>query len=398
MAQELSKPGEPGDTNRREASGAEVPTNGAEQGITFHAPESVPDEEPYHGLRWIFIGGEGLRAGWSALLALFLFLFFFLPISTAIMVRLQLFDGNLDKLEPVSAFFLEAASLIALIGSVALVGVIEQRRLVDYNLAGTHRPRHFLIGLSAGFLGISSLVAGLHAGGWLHLAQGELAGLAIPRYALMWGGVFLLTGCYEEGSFRCYLQFTLSRGISFWWALGTIAAVCAGLAAFVGGSASRGVYAAALLGLVACIILRMRSASHDGNQFWYAAWVTSTLFGAIHIANSGEGGIGILATACIGLVFCISLRVTGSAWWAIGCHAGWDWGETFFYGAADSGQSPHGSLFESGPLGNPFWSGGSVGPEGSVLVLGAILLLLALLLVYGWWAAPARPDSAIGSR
>jgi len=36
------------------------------------------------------------------------------------------------------------------------------------------------------------------------------------------------------------------------------------------------------------------------------------------------------------------------------------------------------------PAGSALWNGGTDGPEGSVLVLGAILLLLALLLaVYG---------------
>ncbi len=71
--------------------------------------------------------------------------------------------------------------------------------------------------------------------------------------------------------------------------------------------------------------------------FWQAAWVTSTVFGLYHTSNSGENWIGILAAAFIGFVFCVSVRVTGSAWWAIGCHAAWDWAETFFYGTADSG-------------------------------------------------------------
>ena len=36
------------------------------------------------------------------------------------------------------------------------------------------------------------------------------------------------------------------------------------------------------------------------------------------------------------------------------------------------------------PAGNAFWSGGTDGPEGSVLVLGIILLLLAALIaIYG---------------
>jgi hypothetical protein len=76
--------------------------------------------------------------------------------------------------------------------------------------------------------------------------------------------------------------------------------------------------------------------------------------------------------------------VTGSAWWAIGCHAAWDWAETYFYGTADSGMPPRGHLLSSSPAGNSLWSGGTDGPEGSLLVLGVILLLLAALLaIYG---------------
>jgi hypothetical protein len=47
------------------------------------------------------------------------------------------------------------------------------------------------------------------------------------------------------------------------------------------------------------------------------------------------------------------------------------------------------------PAGNPLWSGGTDGPEGSLLVLGVILLLLvALLVVYGRKVAAPRPPAA----
>ena len=86
----------------------------------------------------------------------------------------------------------------------------------------------------------------------------------------------------------------------------------------------------------------------------------------------------------IGFVFCVSVRLTGSLWWAVGCHAAWDWAETFFYGTADSGMVASGHYLTTSPAGNAFWSGGADGPEGSVLVLGVALLLLAMLLViYG---------------
>jgi hypothetical protein len=43
-----------------------------------------------------------------------------------------------------------------------------------------------------------------------------------------------------------------------------------------------------------------------------------------------------------------------------------------------------GHLLTTNPVGNALWSGGTDGPEGSVLVLGVILLLLvAVLAIYG---------------
>ena len=101
-----------------------------------------------------------------------------------------------------------------------------------------------------------------------------------------------------------------------------------------------------------------------------------------HTGNNGEHWVGIFAAAFIGFVFCVSVWVTGSAWWAIGCHAAWDWAETYFYGTADSGFVAPGHLFTSSPAGNPLWSGGTVGPEGSLLIIPVVLLILAWLLIF----------------
>jgi uncharacterized protein len=143
-----------------------------------------------------------------------------------------------------------------------------------------------------------------------------------------------------------------------------------------------GVYIVALLGLFTCFILHVWKTPRSA--FWQAAWVTSTLFGFIHTGNNGENWIGIFAAALIGFVFCVSIWLTGSAWWAIGCHAAWDWAETFFYGTADSGMQPKGHYLTTSPAGNPLWSGGADGPEGSLLVIGVVLLLLvAMIAIYG---------------
>jgi membrane protease YdiL (CAAX protease family) len=128
------------------------------------------------------------------------------------------------------------------------------------------------------------------------------------------------------------------------------------------------------------LLLHLKKASSSG--FWQAAWLTSTLFGAAHTSNNGEAWVGIFAAGFIGFVFCVSVWLTGSAWWAIGCHAAWDWAETYFYGTADSGFVAPGHLFSTSPAGNPLWSGGTVGPEGSLLIIPVVLLILVWLVIF----------------
>jgi uncharacterized protein len=157
--------------------------------------------------------------------------------------------------------------------------------------------------------------------------------------------------------------------------------MCGYIVAAPGTHGAWGVYIVAIAGLFPCLYIQLRKAPHGG--FWQAAWVTSAGFGFIHTHNNGENWMGILAAATIGFVFCVSVRVTGSAWWAIGCHASWDWAESYFYGTADSGFYARGHLLTSIPSGSPLWSGGTAGPEGSVLVFAAILfLLVAVLAIY----------------
>jgi membrane protease YdiL (CAAX protease family) len=352
-----------------------------------HAPDTVAPSlgaRMMRWLNWVFIGPQGLRAGWSAAIYVFLtFLFMALLGTIATAIAKPAHHANPNILTPTIALIGEVIQFLALLGAVTIMALIERRRILDYNLTGLRRIPHFFSGLAAGFLALSALVGALAWGGWLHFGPIALSGAQIFGYAAIWGAVFLLTGCFEEGSFRGYLQFTLTRGINFWWALGTVGLMCLFLLLLSKGNGVWGVYAAALLGLIPCLWLQLKKA--PGAGFWQAAWVTSTLFGSIHTGNGGENWVGIFAAALIGFVFCVSVRVTGTAWWAIGCHASWNWAESYFYGTADSGMVARGHYLSSTPSGNVLWSGGADGPEGSLLVIGVILLLLAaLLVIYGW--------------
>jgi len=354
------------------------------------APASrAPQPTPQHDrdFDWVFIGPHGLRAGWAILLFAALYYLFRMVLGTLFFAAGLVHDTPIDSAPAVLVG--ELVPFFALIAAALVMVLIEDRSILSYNLAGAHRVRHFVSGLASGFAALSLLVAALAWGGWLRFGAASQSVAQAAAIAALWAIAFLLVGSVEEGLFRCYALSTLTRGINFWWALAAQIAICLYLALTGGGNGAWGVYLAAAIGLFPCLILHQRAAARSA-AFWQAAWVTSTFFGYYHTSNSGENWIGIFAAAFMGFVFCLSVRRTGSAWWAIGCHAAWDWAETFFYGAADSGLQGQGHFLSASPAGNPLWSGGADGPEGSLLVLGVILLLLLLLL--GLYARnPAAP-------
>lgn len=351
------------------------------------APGAPLDPSPHrHDISWFLLDDDGLRCGWSALLfvALYYLLTFVLDI-VALSIDPHLADNIFSPTQMLITGLLPVTAI--LIGG-ALMARIESRRPVDYHLADTQGVRHFLGGLLVGFAALSALVACLFLGGWLRFDHPALHGEAIARYGVIWAGAFLLVGFFEEGSFRCYLLYTLARGINFWWALATVATVCLLLIASSDPKGSGGVFLIAALGIVPCWLIHRGGA--QSSSFWQASWATSTAFGYFHTSNNGENAIGIFAAALMGIVFCFSVRLTGSAWWAIGCHVAWDWAETYFYGTPDSGLVAQGHLITTAPLGNPLWSGGADGPEGSLLVVPIIFSLVLFLL----WRYPSAKDRA----
>ena len=340
------------------------------------APPSAPQLRESYDLHWMIIGPDGVRAGWLILLFYCLFRLFLYLFGGLFFAA---FTGVFQTASPLTVLLSELIEFFAMIAAGALMIAVAHRKPGEYNLRGPRPVLHLAGGLVIGFLTLSALVGALAIGGWLHFGPAALSGTRIFGYAAIWGVGFLIVGCVEEGTFRCYGLATLVRGINFWWALASISGLCLYARFFAPGESTLGVYIFAALGVIPCFLLHFRKAA--GSNFWQAAWATSTGFGFVHTSNGGENWIGIFAAASIGFVFCVSVRLTGSAWWAIGCHAAWDWAETYFYGTADSGFVAPGHLFTTAPAGNPLWSGGSDGPEGSLLIIPIILLLLACLLV-----------------
>jgi len=345
-------------------------------------------------LKWMVFGSNDLRVGWSVTI----FLLFTLLLMIALGAGASAFVHNVLHMKtgqgsPVSAMIGEVIQFLAVLGAIVVCSRIERRRILDYNLTGPRSSFYFATGLAGGFAMLTALIGALYWGGWLHFGSVALSGVQIFGFGALWGVMFLMTGFVEEGSFRCYLQFTLARGINFWWAFGLTGAMCLSCFLFQKGEGIWGVYLIAALGVIPCFLLHLSKST--GASFWQAAWATSTFFGFIHTGNGGENWIGIFSAAAIGFIFCVSIRLTGSAWWAIGFHASWDWAQTFFFGTADSGFVAQGHYLTTSPAGKALWSGGTDGPEGSLLIIPLILLiLLGLILVYRRKTSFESPSTA----
>jgi membrane protease YdiL (CAAX protease family) len=307
------------------------------------SPLATP-QPPKHGVHWIFFGAEGLRAGWGVLLFVLLFIGF--GFLTAQVLRHLLPHSHRSALLPLRlAFISEVAQMVPLLLATAIMALIERRSLLSYGYQGPARAMRFISGLVWGFAALSALVLVLWKSGLLAFDGVQLHGADIWEYALGWGVLFVIVAVFEESTLRGYLQFTLTRGIGFWW----------------------------------------------------GALLLSSLFGFSHGTNPGETPVGLFGAAAVGLVFCLSLWYTGSLWWALGCHASWDWAESYFYGTSDSGLMSQGHLFGEHPTGPRLWSGGTTGPEGSLLVL-ALLAIMALGMWLWWGRRVQSPFSGSGWR
>ena len=265
----------------------------------------------------LFLGRDGLRPGWG-------FVFYaaiFYPLQ---MIAVELaWSRNFGARGLWSGMLEEFGVLIAAVIPSVVLSRVERRQWGSYGLPW-RRPffRLFWLGSVWGFVAVSLLIFLLRALKVFEFGHLALHGARIVEFALFWGAMFLLVGVSEEFRFRGYTQFALGRGIGF----------------------------------------------------WPSAVALSVLFGMLHLGNEGENWIGVLGAAVIGIFFCFTLRRTGNLWFAVGFHSAWDWGQTFFYSVPDSGTVWPGHLLQSSLSGSPWITGGSVGPEGSIVSFAVIAL------------------------
>lgn len=98
--------------------------------------------------------------------------------------------------------------------------------------------------------------------------------------------------------------------------------------------------------------------------------VSSAIFGLLHLVNPGATLNGALAIAIeAGLMLGAAYLLTGSLWLAIGLHFGWNVTIGGIFGTVVSGSDSRDSLFTATTAGPDWLSGGSFGPEASIVAI-----------------------------
>ena len=243
-------------------------------------------------------------------------------------VYLTMWFGTSFFREPVggrAALWQEMYAQAALALGVLLPGFlmarIERSKIDEYGLPLRQAfSKLFWVGGVWGLASITVLLLLLRGAHAFYFGQVVLHGVRALRLAAFWGVFFLLVGLTEEFAMRGYTQYTLAKRMGFWPAAGFM----------------------------------------------------SLVFAAIHLRNPGETWVGLAGVVAIGLFFCLTLYRTGNLWFAVGFHAFWDWGQTYLYSVPDSGTMEVGHLMRPSFHGPDWLTGGSVGPEGSVLCFAVI--------------------------
>lgn len=287
-----------------------------------------PERNPPSGFKSIFIGPNGLRAGWRLLIFAALVV---VLLGSFVLIRAGGVQGFREAqkhaaeltITPLLMFKGEAVAFLLICVATLIMGKIEHRKFSEYGLPLRLALRKdFWIGAGSGFLAISGTLLAIFLLHGFHVTGLALHGTAILSSMAAWGIAFLMVGLFEEFLNRGYIQYTLASGIGF----------------------------------------------------WPAALVMSFLFGFGHYFNANETAVGSISAGLFGLLFCFFLRRTGNLWIAVGFHAAWDWGQ-IFYGVPDSGIVPYHNVVSSTFSGPRWLTGGIVGPEASIFCPIALLVV-----------------------
>jgi membrane protease YdiL (CAAX protease family) len=227
--------------------------------------------------------------------------------------------------------FYEGLLLLSALIATAVLARYEKRRIDSYGLPMDQAlSRPFWDGVFVGFTGPALVGIGMLAlHGWV-IKGFNLHGAGWLIFPLGWLIANIVVGVAEEAWYRGYMLQTLVRSLGF----------------------------------------------------WPAAVVLSLLFTADHyFFKTGENVWDAISLFALGIFICLTVRRTGSLWFAVGFHIAFDYVQLFIIGTRNGAQTPVGRLFDSTFPGPPWVNGGVLGTEASALMYPAIALMYVYLLL-----------------
>jgi membrane protease YdiL (CAAX protease family) len=227
-------------------------------------PDPVPTKPST--IHNVFVGPNGIRAGWRLLI--------FLALDLAIVYGIVHIPGVRSLLPSQQIFTAKGLlfgegvlNLLPLLLAAGIMTLIEKRSFADYGMPLQEAfGKRFWQGVPLGFVMLSILlllIGALHGFSIDGIGVGGTAALSL---ATLYFIGFIFVGMFEEFSFRGYMQSTLGSGIGF----------------------------------------------------WPAAIILSIVFGAIHLGNSGEAKIGAFMAGFLGLGRNLFLRNAGQRYLGAG--------------------------------------------------------------------------------
>jgi len=113
-----------------------------------------------------------------------------------------------------------------------------------------------------------------------------------------------------------------------------------------------------------------------------AIFLTSVVFGALHLANPGASLSAMMGTALAGALFAYAWFASGRLWLPAGLHIGWNIFEGIVFGFPVSGLDLPKILHPV--IDGPTWiTGGEFGPEAGLVLIPSLGALAVLIRIYG---------------
>jgi len=277
--------------------------------------------------RKVLFGSHGLRAIWRLLIYFVVLISCVLLLLKGVGALLRALHWRLGNQSVEGLVIGQSLLLLSALLAIAVMAKIERRSLIDHWMPLKNAfGRNFWEGLAWGMAAPVAIVLLIWLSHGYSFGAFALSGRALIRYLLLWAATALINAIAENLAILGYPLFTLASAISF----------------------------------------------------WPAAVLLTGIFTVGHLSNAGENRFGLISIFLQGLFFCLTISRTGDLWFSVGLHAGGIFAEDFLLSTPDSGVVYNGHLLNSSLHGSSWLTGGSVGPEASVMAF--IVLVLALIL------------------